>query len=44
MLQAEGVGLFDSKERRTPGQRSLWDVSRLEVIVEADGEDVWREA
>lgn len=45
VVQAEGiVGLVDFKEHRTPGQRRLWDVSRLEVIMEADGEDVWREA
>lgn len=33
--------MVDYKEHRTPGQRRLWDVSSLEVIVKVDGEDAW---
>ena len=36
--------MVDYEEHRTPGQRRLWDVSSLQVIVEYDGEDAWQEA
>lgn len=45
VLQDESVGTVDYKKYRAPGQhRTLWDVSSLEVIIEADGADAWEEA